>query len=211
MIKVYASGGARSRRVLWTCEELAAPYEVVELKFPPRLHHPEFLDISPAGAVPAMEDGEVRLIESLVICEYIDRKFGGGLALDPADADYWTYQQLLHFGEGTLAPPLGWARRLGGYSDKVVEDARAAFALRLRVIEQALSDGREFLAAGRLTLADVSVGYALGLSELSGLHELLPPGGGGLRGAAEGSAGPSAGVRAVAPGHTAPSIWRCFT
>ena len=29
MIKVYASGDSRSRRVLWACEEVGAPYEVV--------------------------------------------------------------------------------------------------------------------------------------------------------------------------------------
>lgn len=175
MIKVYASGGARSRRVLWTCEEIGAPYEVVSLRFPPRLHHPEFLQISPAGAVPAMEDGEVRLIESLAICEYVCRKHGGDLVVEADEPGYWDYLQFLQFGEATLAPPLGWARRLGPYSDKVLAEARETFAIRLKVIERALEDGREFLAAGRLTLADVSVGYALGLSELTGLNELIPP------------------------------------
>jgi glutathione S-transferase len=175
MIKVYASGAARSRRVLWACEELGAPYEVAELKFPPRLHHPEFLAVSPAGAVPAIEDGDRRMIESLAICEYVSRRHGGSLTVEPDQPGYWDYLQFLHFGDATLAPPLGWARRLGGYSEKIVEDARTAFSLRLAVVARALADGREFLAAGRLTLADISVGYALGLSELSGLHDLLPP------------------------------------
>ena len=35
MIKVYAAGGARSRRVLWALEEVGAPYEVVTVAFPP--------------------------------------------------------------------------------------------------------------------------------------------------------------------------------
>lgn len=175
MIKVYASGGARSRRVLWTCEEVGVAYEVTALRFPPRLHHPEFLQVSPAGAVPAIEDGDVRMIESLAICEYISRRYGGGLALELTDPGYYEWLQMVQFGESTLAPPLGWARRLGGYSERVVADAREAFATRLRVIEQALADGRPFLVADRLTLADISVGYTLGLSELSGLHDLLPP------------------------------------
>ena len=40
MIKVYASKGTRSQRVLWALEELSAPYEVVGMTFPPRVHHP---------------------------------------------------------------------------------------------------------------------------------------------------------------------------
>jgi glutathione S-transferase len=175
MIKVYAARGTRSLRVLWTLEELGAPYEVIALKFPPRLHHPEFLAISPAGALPAIQDGEATLIESLAIGEYLCRKFNGDLVVAPDEAGHLDYLQLLHFGEATLAPPLAWARRFGPRLDAARAEGREAFALRLRVIDRVLADGREFLAAGRLTLADVSVGYTLGLSELSGLHDLLPP------------------------------------
>jgi glutathione S-transferase len=175
MIKVYAARGTRSLRVLWTLEELGAPYDVIALKFPPRLHHPEFLAISPAGALPAIQDGETTLIESLAIGEYLCRKFDGDLVVASGEAGHLDYLQLLHFGESTLAPPLAWARRFGPRLDAALAEGRAAFALRLAVIERALGDGREFLAAGRLTLADISVGYTLGLSELSGLHDLLPP------------------------------------
>jgi glutathione S-transferase len=174
MIKVYAARGTRSLRVLWTLEELGAPYEVVSLKFPPRVHHPEFLAISPAGGLPAIQDGEATLIESLAIGEYLNRKFGGDLVVAPEEVGHLDYLQLLHFGEATLAPPLAWARRFGARLDAALADGREAFTLRLRVIERALADGREFLAAGRLTLADISVGYTLGLSERAGLHELLP-------------------------------------
>jgi hypothetical protein len=81
MIKVYAAAGTRSCRVLWALEELGAPYEVVALKFPPRVHHPDFLAISPAGALPAIQDGDATLIESLAIGEYLNRKFGGDLVV----------------------------------------------------------------------------------------------------------------------------------
>lgn len=174
MIKVYAAQGTRSQRVLWALEEMAAPYEVVALTFPPRIHHPDFLAISPAGALPAMQDGENTLIESLAICEYVNRKFGGDLVVAPDEPGYFNYLQFLHFGESTLTAPLAWARRFGPRLDAARSEGREAFGLRLAVIERALADGREFLAAGRLTLADISVGYALGLSALSGLHDLLP-------------------------------------
>jgi glutathione S-transferase len=174
MIKVYAARGTRSLRVLWTLEELGAPYEVEALRFPPRVHHPEFLAISPAGILPAIQDGEAILLESLAIGEYLSRKFGGDLIVAPDEAGYLDYLQLLHFGEATLAPPLAWARRFGARLDAALAEGREAFALRLTVIERSLADGRQFLAAGRLTLADISVGYTLGLSERAGLHDLLP-------------------------------------
>lgn len=137
MIKVYASGGARSRRVIWALEEAGAPYEVVALQFPPRVHHPEYLKINPTGAIPAISDGGMSLTESLAICEYVARKHGSDLIVAPEHPEYYNYLQLVYFGEATLAPPLSWARRL--------------------------------------TLADISVGYTLGLSELFGLHDTLPP------------------------------------
>jgi len=177
-IRVYASGGARSRRVLWALEEAGARYEVVTLAFPPRLNEPQYVEMNPAAAIPAIRDGDTVVIESLAICEHIARKFAPALVVEPDEPGFLEYLQLLHFGESTLTPPLGWVARFGRGENRlqaVVDEARETFALRLKAIDRTLADGRMFLAAGRLTLADLSVGYALGLSELMGLHDLLPP------------------------------------
>src|SRR5437879_4550609 len=116
MIKVYASGAARSQRVKWACEEVGAPYEVIELEWPPA-KNPGYLAINPAGAVPAIVDGDVRLTESLAICEYVGRKYGDGdLVVEAGEAGYYEYLELAQFGEATLQPALAWARRFGPYS-----------------------------------------------------------------------------------------------
>lgn len=174
MIKVYAAGGARSRRVLWALEEVGAPYEVVTVTFPPRLNEPGYLAINPTGAVPAITDGDLALGESLAICEYVSRKFGGNLTVAPDGPAYYDYLQLLHFGEATLAPPLGWIRRFAG-TPNALTDSREMFGARLALVAAKLADGRPYLAADRLTLADISVGYTLGLSDLFGIHDLVPP------------------------------------
>ena len=174
MITVYGTGGARSRRVLWTLEEVGAPYEVVAVQLPARDHSPEYLGINPTGALPAITDGDMVLTESLAICEYVARKHGSDLVLNPDHPDYYDYLQLIYFGEATLAPPLSWARRFASHPNGV-SDARQKFGERLEFLEARLSDGRAFLAAGRLTLADISVVYTLGLSELFGLHDVVPP------------------------------------
>jgi glutathione S-transferase len=127
--------------------------------------------------VPAIRDGDVILIESLAICEYVARKHGSDLVVAPTEEGFLDYLQYLHFGESTLTPPLGWMARFGRGDrrlEPVVAEARETFALRLKAIDRLLEDGREFLAAGRLTLADLSVGYGLGLSELLGLDDLIP-------------------------------------
>ena len=175
MIKIYGVGGARSRRVLWTCEEVGAAYEYVTLKMPTRVNHPEFLDISPAGALPAMEDGDFRMIESLAICEYIARKYSSNLVPGPGDAGYTDYLQYLSFGESTLAAPLTWIRRFGPDYGPAADLGREAFSQRLAVISRALSEGRTYLAGEILTLADISVGYTLGLARLFGEDALITP------------------------------------
>ena len=174
MLRIYASGGARSQRVIWACEEVGAAYEVVEVAWPPGADA-DFLAINPAGTIPVLEDGPVRLIESLAICEYVSRTYGGDLTLDPGDPDYWAYLQLAQFGEATLQPPLAWARRFGRKDAEILDHSRQAFAMRLGAIERRLSDGREFLTAGRFTLADLSLGFVLSLSKVVGLADLMTP------------------------------------
>ena len=51
-ITLYHSRHARSMRCIWALEELGLDYELVTLKFPPRVHHKDFRAINPLGTVP---------------------------------------------------------------------------------------------------------------------------------------------------------------
>jgi glutathione S-transferase len=51
---------------------------------------------------------------------------------------------------------------------QAAEDYRKWFLGRLRIVEATLAD-REFLVAGRFTVADIAVGYGLMLAEILGL------------------------------------------
>lgn len=175
MLTIYGSGAARHQRVVWACEEVGAPYRLVELAWPPA-SNADFVAINPAGTVPMLEHGDVRLIESLAICEYVSRTFDGDLHLDPSVPGYWDYLQFAQFGEATLQPPVAWARRFGANDPAVLDHSRAAFATRLAVVERQLADGRAFLTAGRFTLADLSVGFVVTLARLLGLGDLITPG-----------------------------------
>jgi len=58
--------------------------------------------------------------------------------------------------------------------DAIIAGARDHLAERLKMLEQRL-EGRDFLAAGRLTLADISVSYPLHLVGMLGVGNLLGP------------------------------------
>ena len=175
MLKVFTFGDSRSRRVLWALEEIGLAYERVELPAWPPRSQAEYLAVNPAGMVPTLEDGEVRLTESLVICEYLGSAYGGGLVVGEGELEFLRYRELVSYGESTLMPPLAWARRFGKLSGAAMAECRDAFTERLATVETALGDGRAFLVADRLTVADLSVGFVLRLSSLYGLGSLLPP------------------------------------
>lgn len=179
MIKVYYFGPTRSRRVLWTLEELGVPYEAVRVDYPPREKEPGYLSINPVGTLPTLVDGPVQVTESMAICQYIAHKHGEGkLTVGPDAQNYADYLQFVSYGEAMLTQPLGIVVRYeirapeSRRFPQVAQDARDLFKLRLEAVRLALCD-REYLAGDHLTLADISVGYALGLAHLIGVSDLM--------------------------------------
>jgi glutathione S-transferase len=168
MATLYHAPNARSLRVLWTLEELGAKADVKTLPFPPREKEPEYLKVNPTGAIPAMVDGDRVMTESLAICEYLAAKHGSSLLVAPGEPERMPFLEWLWYGESTLMTPLSRMGRVaslpvkGEAIDVVLADARESLLVRLKSLEQRL-DGRDFLVAGRLTLADISVGYPLHL------------------------------------------------
>lgn len=172
---------ARSFRPLWTLEELGLSYELHVLPFPPRALSREYLDINPLGTVPAFFDGTTRMTESAAICQYLATRYGPTpLAVSADAADYGAWLNWLHFGEATLTFPQTLILRYGRFEPderkqaQVVSDYTRWFLARLRGIDAALA-GQDYLCAGRFTVADISVGYALMLAALIGLADQFPP------------------------------------
>lgn len=168
MIELWHCADARSFRALWALEEMGLPYELHLLPFPPRIRRPEYLDENPLGTIPLLVDGPVRMTESAAITQYLAVRYGPTpLAVSPDEADYGAWLDWLHRGEATLTFPQTIVlryrhlepreRRLPQASD----DYAQWFLSRLRHVDRALTDGRDWLVAGRFTMADISVGYAL--------------------------------------------------
>ena len=181
MILLYHCVAARSFRPLWALEELGLAYELKMLPFPPRALERSYLAVNPLGTVPGFFDGEVRMTESSAICQYLAARHGGGrFEVGPSEPDFGAYLNWLHFGEATLTFPQTLVLRYGRFesperrSPQVAADYTRWFLGRLRALEPVL-DGRDTLCAGRFTMADISVGYALLLAEYLGLAGEFPP------------------------------------
>ena len=182
MITLYHCLAARSFRPLWTLEEMGLPYTLNVLPFPPRFARREYLDINPLGTVPAFFDDETGMTESAAICQYLVERYGPTpLAVSKDEAGFGAWLNWLHFGEATLTFPQTLILRYSRFETaerrqpQVVSDYSRWFLARLRGIEAIVST-QEFLCAGRFTVADISVGYALLLADLLGLASQFPPG-----------------------------------
>src|SRR5215470_9309707 len=93
MLKLYGVPGSRAMRSLWMLEEIGVPYENVKTQFGTDSRQPEYLlKVNPNGRVPALQDGDVTLWESLAINLYLARKYDQGLwPKTPADEGH-TYK-----------------------------------------------------------------------------------------------------------------------
>ena len=174
MATLYHVPTSRSLRVLWTLEEIGATVEVKSLGVRPRLQEPEYLAINPAGTLPVLIDGDRAIYESLAICEYLAARHGSDLVVAPDEPERPEFVQWLLYGEATLQAPLSAMARVGRIRNKtpemqagidaVLSDARHSLSMRAKLLEQRL-EGRDFLVAGRMTLADISVGYPLNMGK----------------------------------------------
>jgi len=170
-MKLYHSPRTRSLRVVWMLEEMGLDYEVVVLPFPATTN-PVLLAINPLGTVPVFIDGDVTMIESNAILEYLGRRYGP-TPLVPAvtDPSYPAYLDYLHFGESSAAAPLSHivrTRFLAPEADKdnwTVRKIAEIFGDRVNDFARVLQS-RPYAAGDAFTAADISVTYALVMGTL---------------------------------------------
>ena len=178
MIKVYHAPRTRSLRVLWALEEMELEYETAEASF--REPSAEFLDVNPARTIPAMVDGSVTMTESVAILQYLADRYGPtDLAVKPDEEAYADYLQFLFFGEAGLAAPMNAVvgTRFFGPEDAqnnfTVGMVIEGFMRRLRLVDRQLQT-HDFLAGDRFTMADISVGWTVGIALMLGLTPDMP-------------------------------------
>jgi glutathione S-transferase len=177
MITVYGEG--RGFRVVWLLEEMGLPYRLRPVDMLAGVENdPEFLAINPAGFIPAIQDGDVTMVESIAILEYLLARYGPSpLAPDPHDPAFPAYQQFLHLGEAGLAGFVFIAvvsNILAPEDERDNWGARKAlelFEARLGLVTRKLAQ-TPYLAGDAFTAADISVTYALEFAQRTGCYTL---------------------------------------
>lgn len=173
MITVYGEG--RGFRVVWLLEEMGLPYRLrpVDMLAGPE-NDAEFVAINPAVFIPALRDGDMTMVESIAIMEYLMGRHGPTpLAVAPQEAAFGAYQQFLHLGEAGLAMPMFItvvANMLAPEGEKQnwsTEHAMGMYERRMRLVKRRLAEA-PFMAGDRFTAADISVTYALQFAERAG-------------------------------------------
>jgi glutathione S-transferase len=107
MLTVHHLGVSQSERIVWLCEELAVPYQLVryERDKVTRLAPPECKALHPFGTAPVIVDGAVVLAESAAIVEYIIGRYGKGrLTVQPDAPNYPDYLFWFHFANASMLP-----------------------------------------------------------------------------------------------------------
>ena len=180
MITVYHAPRSRSTRVVWLMEELGEDYKIVPVTIPVA---PEYLDVSPIGSIPAIDDDGIVLSESIAILQYITgRRLPDAMAftVGPQEpADYAAHLQFLHYGESSLTAPLSAVFRtriLGGEGQQdsfTVNDQLNSFIKRIPLLDLRMADGRDYVMGDKFTIADISIGHALGMALALKLEEHL--------------------------------------
>lgn len=166
MITVYGEG--RGFRVVWLLEEMGLAYQLRPVDLLAGVEKDtEFLAVNPAGFIPAIEDGNVTMVESIAILEYLTARYGPTpLAPAPHDPAFPAYQQFLHLGEAGLAGTAFFAvvpRKFGPEAERQswsVGLALKMFESRLTLVTRQLARS-PYLAGDNFTAADISVTFAL--------------------------------------------------
>jgi glutathione S-transferase len=169
MITVWGGQTSRSIRVVWLMEEMGLPYNVRQVDMLAAQQDAAFLAVNPANYIPAIQDGDVTMVESIAIMEYLMGRYGPTpLAPAPHDPAFPAYQQFLHLGEAGLATLLMVpvvSRFIAPETER--RNWGAGWALgcverRMELVRRQLARS-PYLAGEAFTAADISVTYALGL------------------------------------------------
>jgi len=153
-------GFVRDLRLRWACEEAGLAYTVQTVPFDGR--ETNHLAQQPFGQVPFLSDGELEIFESGAGLLHLARKSDKLMPRDPAgeaETLQWTIAALNSIEMVTVP---WWFLRICGDAEN---NLTGWMGQRLDHIERILSE-REWLAAGRFTVADLLMADALRVSDV---------------------------------------------
>lgn len=173
-LTLFTNPQSRGRIARWMLEEVGEPYETRILDFE-AMKTPDYLAINPMGKVPAIKHGDTVVTEAAAICAYLADAFPDkGLAPPARDPARGPYYRWLFFAAGCVEPA-ATAKALGTLppADKKGMVGYGDYDDTIDTLEGALN-GREYIAGGGFSAADVYVGSQLGWGMMFGTIEKRP-------------------------------------
>lgn len=188
MLIIHGVTRSRASRIVWLCHELDLPFRqepVIQAyripdpdadDAPVNTHSPAFLDLSPAGSIPVIQDGDLTLSESLACTLYLARKQGGPIA--PSDAAEDALMMQWSFYAATSIEPDALTilflhkpgQNQSGEDAAIVANASERLVRPLKVLDQHLST-HSHLVGDRFTVADINMAEVLRYAQSD--HELM--------------------------------------
>lgn len=174
MIKLYGVPGSRAMRSLWMLEELGVPYENIKINFATGdTRKPDYLKINPNGHIPALQDGDVTLWESLAINLYLARKFDKGLwpktVAGEGHVFKWSIWAMTEAEEPVITALLHRVLFPQDQRDEAkAADAAQRFNTPLKVLDGELA-GKNYLLGDAFTVADLNVTSVISWAPMAGL------------------------------------------
>jgi glutathione S-transferase len=158
-------GFVRDLRLRWACEEAGLSYAVKSIRFDDR--ETNHLPRQPFGQVPFLDDGELKIFESGACLLHLARKNDKLMPRDPADEAATVQWMIAALNSIEMVSVPWWFLKMSGRADN---ELTPWLGKRLGQLEKVLSE-REWLAAGRFTVADLLMADVLRVSDVRAFGE----------------------------------------
>lgn len=156
------------RKVLWTCAELALPYERKDWAGPFRSTADRaFRSLNPVGMVPVIDDDGAILWESNTIVRYLvaSRNRHDLLPGDPARRariEMWMDWQASDFNNSWRVAFQGLVRRHPDHQDAgAIERSMTTFAGMVAIIDEQLAKSGGYICGSQFSVADIAIGLSI--------------------------------------------------
>ena len=169
MLKILGkTSSINVRKVLWTCAELALPFEQEDWGSGFRATcEPEFVALNPNAMVPVIKDGDLVLWESNSIIRYLAGRYHGE-SLYPAGpvararCDQWIDWQASELNRAWSYAFMALVRHSPAHQDPLqIELSCANWAKHMGMIEGQLQKTGAFIAGEAFSLADIPVALSI--------------------------------------------------
>jgi glutathione S-transferase len=162
VIKLYHTPISPNSRHVWVAPiEKNLPFELVEIHLDGDRLEPEFVAMNPFHRIPVLVDGDVTLVESLAILDYLETKYPAPAMLPKDAKDLAVVRMVELVAVNELIPamyPLN-REKMGGGTPEPQEIAKAKEKVNtVLTFFEGLLDDRPFFGSNDLTLAECVAG-----------------------------------------------------